>query len=147
MKCTTHDEMEAQTDRAFLRSSAHTVVLADRTKVGRVTFATICPLADVHDLVTDSGLRTPGRPGARDRGVRRPGATGLTARGRSPGAVPGRRGDRGGTAKRGGPDRRAPTVAVVRSDPPCTPAPAPSAGPAAGAFPSPLTREGPGSPV
>ncbi|MEU4581955.1 DeoR/GlpR family DNA-binding transcription regulator [Kitasatospora aureofaciens] len=54
--CTTHDEMEAQTDRAFLRSSAHAVVLADRTKVGRVTFATICPLADVHDLVTDSGL-------------------------------------------------------------------------------------------
>ncbi|MFD5465866.1 DeoR/GlpR family DNA-binding transcription regulator [Kitasatospora sp. NPDC127059] len=62
--CTTHDEMEAQTDRAFLRSSAHTVVLADRTKVGRVTFASICPLTDVHDLVTDAGL-----PDAQERAI------------------------------------------------------------------------------
>ncbi|GAA2788514.1 DeoR/GlpR family DNA-binding transcription regulator [Kitasatospora sp. CM 4170] len=54
--CTTHDEMEAQTDRAFLRSSARAVVLADSTKAGRVTFARICPLAEVHDLVTDDGL-------------------------------------------------------------------------------------------
>ncbi|MCG6499295.1 DeoR/GlpR family DNA-binding transcription regulator [Kitasatospora sp. A2-31] len=54
--CTTHDEMEAQTDRAFLRSSARAVVLADSTKAGRVTFARICPLADVDDLVTDAGL-------------------------------------------------------------------------------------------
>ncbi|WP_406193233.1 DeoR/GlpR family DNA-binding transcription regulator [Kitasatospora sp. NBC_01560] len=54
--CTTHDEMEAQTDRAFLRSSARSVVLADSSKAGRVTFARICPLSDVHDLVTDTGL-------------------------------------------------------------------------------------------
>ncbi|MEV7775014.1 DeoR/GlpR family DNA-binding transcription regulator [Kitasatospora sp. NPDC086791] len=51
--CTTHDEMEAQTDLAFLRSSARAVVLADSTKIGRVTFARICPLSEVHDLVTD----------------------------------------------------------------------------------------------
>ncbi|MFJ3216262.1 DeoR/GlpR family DNA-binding transcription regulator [Kitasatospora sp. NPDC086801] len=51
--CTTHDEMEAQTDRAFLHASARSVVLADSTKIGRVTFAKICPLAEVHDLVTD----------------------------------------------------------------------------------------------
>ncbi|GAB7184126.1 DeoR/GlpR family DNA-binding transcription regulator [Kitasatospora sp. Ki12] len=54
--CTTHDEMEAQTDRAFLGSSARSVVLADSTKIGRVTFARICPLSDVHDLVTDDEL-------------------------------------------------------------------------------------------
>ncbi|WP_030245825.1 DeoR/GlpR family DNA-binding transcription regulator [Streptomyces sp. NRRL S-350] len=53
--CTTHDEMEAQTDRAFLRSSARSVVLADSSKIGRVTFARICPLSEVHDLVTDAG--------------------------------------------------------------------------------------------
>ncbi|MFF2546159.1 DeoR/GlpR family DNA-binding transcription regulator [Kitasatospora sp. NPDC058063] len=52
--CTTHDEMEAQTDRAFLRSSARSVVLADSSKIGRVTFARICPLSEVHDLVTDA---------------------------------------------------------------------------------------------
>ncbi|WP_031073336.1 DeoR/GlpR family DNA-binding transcription regulator [Streptomyces sp. NRRL WC-3742] len=51
--CTTHDEMEAQTDLAFLRSSARSVVLADSTKIGRVTFAKICPLSEVDDLVTD----------------------------------------------------------------------------------------------
>ncbi len=62
--CTTHDEMEAQTDHAFPRGSAHTVVLADRTKVGRVTFASICPLSNVHDLVTDSGL-----PDAQERAI------------------------------------------------------------------------------
>ncbi|WP_328953526.1 DeoR/GlpR family DNA-binding transcription regulator [Kitasatospora purpeofusca] len=54
--CTTHDEMEAQTDRAFLRSTARAVVLTDSTKAGKVTFARICPLSDVHDLVTDTGL-------------------------------------------------------------------------------------------
>ncbi|MEU9044698.1 MULTISPECIES: DeoR/GlpR family DNA-binding transcription regulator [unclassified Kitasatospora] len=56
--CTTHDEMEAQTDRAFLRSSARSVVLADSTKIGRVTFARICPLAEVDDLVTDGEATT-----------------------------------------------------------------------------------------
>ncbi|MFB7861284.1 DeoR/GlpR family DNA-binding transcription regulator [Streptomyces sp. NPDC056069] len=54
--CTTHDEMEATTDRAFLRSTARAVVLADSSKVGRVTFADICPLSDIHDLVTDDQL-------------------------------------------------------------------------------------------
>ncbi|MFF7990648.1 DeoR/GlpR family DNA-binding transcription regulator [Kitasatospora xanthocidica] len=68
--CTTHDEMEAQTDRAFLRSSARAVVLADRTKVGRVTFASICPLADVHDLVTDTGLPDAEEKAVADCGVR-----------------------------------------------------------------------------
>ncbi|MFI9100066.1 DeoR/GlpR family DNA-binding transcription regulator [Streptomyces fildesensis] len=54
--CTTHDEMEAHTDRAFLRSSARSVVVADSTKIGRVTFAEICPLTDIDDLVTDDSL-------------------------------------------------------------------------------------------
>ncbi|KJY24088.1 MULTISPECIES: DeoR/GlpR family DNA-binding transcription regulator [unclassified Streptomyces] len=54
--CTTHDEMEAHTDQAFLRSAARSVVLADSSKVGLVTFAAICPLTDIHDLVTDDGL-------------------------------------------------------------------------------------------
>ncbi|MDH6709623.1 DeoR family transcriptional regulator of aga operon [Kitasatospora sp. MAA19] len=54
--CTTHDEMEATTDRAFLRSAARSVVLADSSKVGRVTFAEICPLPDIHELVTDDQL-------------------------------------------------------------------------------------------
>ncbi|MFJ7243448.1 DeoR/GlpR family DNA-binding transcription regulator [Kitasatospora sp. NPDC098652] len=56
--CTTHDEMEAEADRALLRRSGRSVVLADSTKIGRVTFASICPLSEVHALVTDDGLDT-----------------------------------------------------------------------------------------
>jgi DeoR family transcriptional regulator of aga operon len=54
--CTTYDEMEAVTDLAFLRAAARTVVVADATKVGRVTFAGICPLSEIDDLVTDGTL-------------------------------------------------------------------------------------------
>ncbi|MFB7621027.1 DeoR/GlpR family DNA-binding transcription regulator [Kitasatospora sp. NPDC056181] len=68
--CTTHDEMEAQTDRAFLRSSARSVVLADSSKIGRVTFAEICPLAQVHDVVTDDGLGVVRERELTDGGVR-----------------------------------------------------------------------------
>ncbi|MFD7906351.1 DeoR/GlpR family DNA-binding transcription regulator [Kitasatospora sp. NPDC059722] len=68
--CTTHDEMEAQTDRAFLRGSARSVVLADSTKVGRVTFASICPLAEVHDIVTDTGMTDAQEKAIADCGVR-----------------------------------------------------------------------------
>ncbi|MFF7992660.1 DeoR/GlpR family DNA-binding transcription regulator [Kitasatospora xanthocidica] len=68
--CTTHDEMEAQTDRAFLRSSARSVVLADSTKIGRVTFARICPLSEVHDLVTDDELTAAQEEAVADCGVR-----------------------------------------------------------------------------
>ena len=40
--CTTHDEMEAHTDLAFIRQAARTVVIADSSKIGKVTFARIC---------------------------------------------------------------------------------------------------------
>lgn len=51
--CTTHDEMEAHTDRSFLAAAAHRVVLADGSKLGRATFAAICPLSEIDTLVTD----------------------------------------------------------------------------------------------
>ncbi|MEV0096891.1 DeoR/GlpR family DNA-binding transcription regulator [Streptomyces sp. NPDC050738] len=53
--CSTHDQMEAHTDRAFLRNSTRTVVVADGTKIGKVTFAKICPLAEISAVVTDIG--------------------------------------------------------------------------------------------
>ncbi|MDP9825168.1 DeoR/GlpR family DNA-binding transcription regulator [Kineosporia succinea] len=58
--CTTYDEMEAQTDLAFLRRARRSVVIADSSKLGRVTFARISPLSAVSDVVTDSGAE----PGA-----------------------------------------------------------------------------------
>ena len=54
--CTTYHEMEAQTDRNFLERSRRSVVIADSSKIGRVTFARIVPLARVDDIVTDSAI-------------------------------------------------------------------------------------------
>ena len=51
--CTTYDEMEAQTDVAFLRRARRSVVIADSSKLGKVTFAHISPISEVTDVVTD----------------------------------------------------------------------------------------------
>jgi DeoR family transcriptional regulator of aga operon len=53
--CTTYDEMEAQTDLAFLRRAHRSVVIADSSKIGRVTFARISLLSGVSDVITDRG--------------------------------------------------------------------------------------------
>ncbi|HEY5988420.1 MAG TPA: DeoR/GlpR family DNA-binding transcription regulator [Streptosporangiaceae bacterium] len=51
--CSTHDELEAHTDHAFIRRARRTVVVTDSTKLGRVTFARICRIGEIDDLVTD----------------------------------------------------------------------------------------------
>ncbi|WP_205752855.1 DeoR/GlpR family DNA-binding transcription regulator [Cryptosporangium phraense] len=51
--CTTYDEMEAQTDRAFLSQASRAVVLADHSKLGLVRFAQITGVANIHQVVTD----------------------------------------------------------------------------------------------
>lgn len=53
--CTTYDEMEAQTDLAFLRRARRSVVIADSSKIGKVTFARISALTEVSEVVTDRG--------------------------------------------------------------------------------------------
>ncbi|WHP17662.1 DeoR/GlpR family DNA-binding transcription regulator [Cellulomonas sp. ES6] len=53
---TTPDLAEAAVKRAFVAASARTVVLADRTKVGRAELARVAPLAAVDAVVTDSGI-------------------------------------------------------------------------------------------
>jgi DeoR family transcriptional regulator of aga operon len=50
---TTHDEIEAHTDRALMDSASRVVVVADGSKLGRVAFVQICPMGNVHELVTD----------------------------------------------------------------------------------------------
>ncbi|MFD3627089.1 DeoR/GlpR family DNA-binding transcription regulator [Streptomyces sp. NPDC058698] len=52
--CTTHDPLEAATDRAFLAGTAEAVVVADRSKIGKATFARICPVDAVRRLITDA---------------------------------------------------------------------------------------------
>ncbi|HVH93305.1 MAG: DeoR/GlpR family DNA-binding transcription regulator [Nocardioidaceae bacterium] len=52
--CTTYDEMEAQSDLAFLRRARRRVVIADASKLGKVTFARISGISDVTDVITDA---------------------------------------------------------------------------------------------
>jgi DeoR family transcriptional regulator of aga operon len=67
--CTTHDHLEAATDRAFARSSSEIIVVADHTKVGKVTFAKICSLGDIDRLITDAGASETHLKAVADAGV------------------------------------------------------------------------------
>jgi DeoR family fructose operon transcriptional repressor len=52
---TTPDLAEAAVKRALVAGARRTVVLADHTKLGRVDFAHVAPLAEVDTVITDSG--------------------------------------------------------------------------------------------
>jgi DeoR family transcriptional regulator of aga operon len=52
---TTQNETEAATDRGMIERSRRVIVVADGSKLGRVAFASICPLAAAGELITDSG--------------------------------------------------------------------------------------------
>jgi DeoR family transcriptional regulator of aga operon len=52
---TTHHEIEAGTNRALMERARRVIVVADSSKIGRVTFARICDLAGVDELITDDG--------------------------------------------------------------------------------------------
>ncbi len=52
--CTTHDDVESRTNAALIKQAKRTVVVADSSKLGKIAFATICPLAAVDTLITDS---------------------------------------------------------------------------------------------
>jgi DeoR family transcriptional regulator of aga operon len=52
---TTHHEIEAHTNQALIERSRSVVVVADSSKIGRVTFARICQIDRVHHLITDTG--------------------------------------------------------------------------------------------
>lgn len=68
--CTTHDPLEAATNRAFVDGSSHVVVVADQTKVGRATLARICPIDKVKSLITDEGANPDEVSRILGRGVR-----------------------------------------------------------------------------
>src|SRR6201999_3625647 len=53
--CTTHEEVEAHTNQVMLRHAQRAVLVADSSKIGKVTFARICPARDVDELITDEG--------------------------------------------------------------------------------------------
>ena len=51
--CTTHEEVEAHTNQVMIRHAQRAVLVADSSKIGKVTFARICPAGDVDELITD----------------------------------------------------------------------------------------------
>ena len=51
---TTHDETEARTNYAMVAHAQRVIVVADGSKVGRLTLARVAGLDEIHDLVTDS---------------------------------------------------------------------------------------------
>ncbi len=51
---TTHDETEARTNHAMVTHAQRVIVVADGSKVGRVTLAKMAGLDQIHILVTDS---------------------------------------------------------------------------------------------
>lgn len=67
---TTHDEIEARTNRAMLLRAGRVVVVADGTKVGRATLARIADLDRVDELVTDAAADAGELDALRAAGVR-----------------------------------------------------------------------------
>jgi DeoR/GlpR family transcriptional regulator of sugar metabolism len=60
---------DARVKRAAITCARRVVVLADHTKLGRVAFATICPLQAIDTLVTDADGSHPTCLAARNAGV------------------------------------------------------------------------------
>lgn len=50
---TTHDDTEARTNYAMVHAAQRVVVVADGSKIGKVTLAKMADLSQIHDLVTD----------------------------------------------------------------------------------------------
>lgn len=51
---TTHDEIEAQTNRRMVERAARVVVVCDSSKIGRSALSSICSLAEIDELITDT---------------------------------------------------------------------------------------------
>jgi DeoR family transcriptional regulator of aga operon len=52
--CTNYDPAGARVNAVLARRARKRVVLADATKIGRVTLAQVCRMAEVDVLITDS---------------------------------------------------------------------------------------------
>jgi len=66
---TTHDETEARTNHAMVCHAERVIVVADGSKVGRVTLAKMADVSEIHVLVTDSSADPDALAALRDAGV------------------------------------------------------------------------------
>lgn len=63
------DMAEAQTDRALIAAARENVVLADRTKFGRVATVRVATIAQVRRIVTDAGIAADHLAALREQGI------------------------------------------------------------------------------
>jgi DeoR family transcriptional regulator, aga operon transcriptional repressor len=66
---TTHDEIEAQTNRKMVERAARVIVVCDSSKLGRSALSSICPLAEIDELITDVGASAEQLEAVRAAGV------------------------------------------------------------------------------
>jgi DeoR family transcriptional regulator of aga operon len=66
---TTNNIIEAGTNLALLRRAHQTICLVDSTKLGRASFAQICPFSQLAELITDSGADPEFVSGLQDTGL------------------------------------------------------------------------------
>ena len=68
--CTTHQEVEAHTNSIMIRHAKRVIVVADSSKIGKITFARICDTSAVDELVTDIAAGRDAVQALTDAGVR-----------------------------------------------------------------------------
>jgi DeoR family transcriptional regulator of aga operon len=66
---TTHQEVEAHTNRALIERAQRSIVVADSSKIGRSAFAQICALDLVDELITDAAADREGTEALREAGL------------------------------------------------------------------------------
>ena len=68
-RVTTHEEVEAYTNRALIKRARRAIVVADGSKLGRAAFARICELDEIDELITDADAPAAELEGLRDAGL------------------------------------------------------------------------------
>jgi DeoR family transcriptional regulator, aga operon transcriptional repressor len=66
---TTLESDEALTFRAMLRQAKQVIVVADSSKISQVSASLICPISDIHILITDTGASDRAADEFKDRGI------------------------------------------------------------------------------
>jgi DeoR family transcriptional regulator of aga operon len=67
---TTHNEVEARTNRRLIDRAQRVIVVCDASKIGRAAFAEICPTREVDEIVTAGEMSDDVAEQFRDAGVR-----------------------------------------------------------------------------
>ena len=67
--CTTHQEVEAHTNGVMIARSRRVVLVADSSKIGKVTFARICEASAIDELITDTAADAAAVKALSDSGV------------------------------------------------------------------------------